>query len=129
VEKLYIKAKLRGDYELLTELHGNALERRRNTAAAIGQSRSGAMQQWETEWNADKSLLRELRALIPEPDTDYKRMTPDELSKKLVALEKTANRVNILLSKYQEWEVWNEKKGDQLREDQRANRQRNMQSP
>ena len=112
--------KLRADYELLIRLHGDALERRKQIAALIGQSRSSVMQQWETEWQDDRSRMAELGTSIPYKDTGYKRMSQDELSKRLVALEKTTSGVNILISKYKGWEAWDKEQGDQFREDQRT---------
>ena len=117
---LYIEAgrvanELRQAYKQLVELHQVALKNRQTLAAAIGQSRGGAMAKWEGEWSADELVIRELASLIPDEDIDYKALKPEELSTIVVELDRTLQQVNTLVDKYNGWAEWNEKRGDQIR--------------
>jgi len=95
-------------------------------AAATGMLKSGASQQWTSDWEEDFAAVRALEGEVPEVDATYTSATPHELESKLVAVHTLASRAARLREKYRARLAADDRERDHLREDLRVRTQANF---
>ena len=92
-------------------------------SAAIGMFRSGAMEAWTNRWNEDARALEELRLEIPATDFGYDRLSPDGIEDRLISVHALQLRTRTFIDFYAGTLTADDKRREQLVEDNRAARQ------
>lgn len=102
--------------------HANAS--REAVAAARGYFRSGRMEKWKMEVEADKTKLAQLAKDAPTPEDHYEKLDALELESKLVFVHKLQGSVNSLRQKYESALRSDDEERKQVGEDARAQRKK-----
>jgi len=94
---------------------------RRSRAAVFAMTgRSGAMQAWLRDIDADRAALPALQATLQAAPDDYRSLTAAGLEDKLVELHRLGSKVKQLVEKYQASLAADDREREQLQADRRA---------
>ena len=69
-------------------------------ASATGMFKSGMMEKWKQELEADKNALKQLFQNAPVADNSYDNLTPKELESTLVEVHRLQVQMDVLRNKY-----------------------------
>ena len=112
---------LRASVEELPGLIQHAKNSRIAVASATGRLRSGAMEVWKGQWEADQKEISVLRDTLSQPNDDLAKTTNhDELESRLVAVHALVSRARRVREKLREELAKDDKEREQIRADARA---------
>jgi hypothetical protein len=111
---------LRESYTSLSAMHQTALRNRKAVMSAIGSLRSGSMQKMEADWNADAIVIAALETEVANSTRSPNSMSPSLLADLLVEIDGTKRSVDVLVSKYREWDDWDKQQQQRIREERLA---------
>jgi len=93
---------------------------RQAVASATGRYRSGMMEKWKQDVEADKSKLAQMSENAPEARANYENLNPKELESKLVGIHQFQSQINELKEKYDAAVHSDDEERKQIREDMRV---------
>lgn len=111
---------LRESYNSLAAMHETALRNRKAVMAAKGSHGSGSMQQMEALWNADVEVIAALKTKVASNTRSTNSMSPSLLADLLVEIDDVKRRINVLVSRYREWDDWDQQQQQNIREEKLA---------
>lgn len=91
---------VQSNFSQLEKLIERANKSREAVASAMGRLRSGIMEKWKQEVEADKSTVKLLHQNAPVVDKSYDDLTPKELESALVEAHQLQVQVDELRKKY-----------------------------
>lgn len=104
----------------LDKLIGHANQSREAVASATGRYKSGMMEKWKQEVEADKNTAKQLLQNAPAADKSYDDLTPRELESTLVEVHRLQVQVDGLRNKYDAAVRADDEERKHIREDVRA---------
>ncbi len=104
----------------LEKLIEYAYKSRERVAAATGKFKSGMMEKWQQEVEADKSAVKQLFQNVPAADNSYDNLTPKALESTLVEVHRFQIHIDELSKKYDAALRTDDEERKYIREDVRA---------
>jgi hypothetical protein len=94
--------------------------RRSRTAVAAATGQSGALQQWQGEFDKDLSSVQQLAADAPDLSSTYESMSYSELESELVSVHQVQSKAIRLSEKYRASLAADDKEREHVRADVRS---------
>ncbi|MBI3571110.1 MAG: hypothetical protein HY082_08405 [Gammaproteobacteria bacterium] len=108
------------DLQQLEKLIEYANKSRERVASATGKFKSGMMEKWKQEVEADKSAVKQLFQNVPAADKSYDDLTPKALESTLVEVHRHQVQIDKLSKKYDTAVRADDEEQKHIREDVRA---------
>lgn len=104
----------------LNAIANKAVRSRPRIASAIGGVVSGMMTEWQQDIDARKDRTTELIDHFSSRQSNYDRMSANELENALVELRRWKGLTDAIVGEYEGDLAWDDEQGRQLKEDRRA---------